>query len=298
MSNGSNIPILGVDEEHFRIKDEMFYVETDSEMDVIATHLDIQQPLAFCGSKGIGKSLAFGTFAQRNGIPIVQFDCSKGTRYSSLYGGFILIGEEVYFKPGVLPMSYMIANKVGKCILVLEELNALTPQVQKMLCSATDYRAGVYVQEIAQYFRCDEGNKLLIGATMNPSGYGGVSELNADLRSRFSILDFDYPTPMQEAEIMRCEDKELENNLIHLAKETRQGEKHESMDYAISPRDLAACVTLYNAYSKKFGEEVALRLMLQTGIIGKFEDDNKINIISTIDSKFGISLKTDEELTG
>lgn len=290
--NNATIEMLPIKSEHFFVQDaEVFYVETDSELEIIGVHMETESPLAFEGPKGIGKSLAFEKYAKINGLPVVQFDCSEGTRYQHLYGGFVMIGEEVYFKPGVLPLAYTIANELGSCLLVFEELNALTPQMQKLLCPATDFRRHVYVQEIGRRFECKSGNHLLIAATMNPSYYGGVSELNEDLRSRFSILNFKYPSPMQESEIIRCPDKEIEGKLIQLAKESRKGENKEELSYALSPRDLCNCVKMFNAYSEngKWSQEEALKFMLTTCVVGKYEGDSQKTIKGRIDSIFGIN---------
>jgi nitric oxide reductase NorQ protein len=287
------IEILPIRAEDFILKDEVFYVETDDELSVIEVHLETQHPLCFQGLKGIGKTLAFAYYAQKNEIPIIQFDCSEGTKYSQLYGCFVLIGEKVFFKPGALAIAYTIANQVGKCILILEEINALSPAAQKLISSSTDYRHQIYIEEINKVFKCIDENKLLIGATMNPSFYGGVSELNEDLKSRFSILDFGYPDANKESEIIRCEDKQLERMLFQIAMETRKGE--ETLNYSLSPRDLVACVEIYNAYLKKFDKDRALKMMLQVCIMGKFEGKAaKETLRLRIDSIFGVELEIKE----
>lgn len=289
----SQIPVIEPEVENFILDKEVFYVECDGELELIDVHLECQRPLCFQGNKGVGKTLAFAAYAREHGIPIVQFDCSEGTKYSQLYGSFVLEGDDVVFKPGALPTAYMVANAHGKAILVLEELNALTPQCQKMLCPVTDYRAQVYVPEIGRRFFAHEDTKLLIGATMNPSFYGGVSEINEDLKSRFSILDFEYPTPQQEAEIMRCDDKQFRHNLLHLAVETRKGKESSNLDYALSPRDLCACVDIYNAYKEKFdSDEKALKMMLKVAVLGKFESQtSKETLRMRINSIFNVEVE-------
>ena len=114
----------------------------------------------------------------------------------------MIIGESVYFQLGVIPLAIEIANKVGHCVLVFEEINSLTPYMQKILNGLLDWRHGVYVPELKRHYRLKDGAKLLVVGTMNPSTYGGTFELNEDLRSRFASLYFDYPDEDEEAEIL------------------------------------------------------------------------------------------------
>jgi MoxR-like ATPase len=284
------VKMLPVDSDNFVLKNRIRYVEVDDEFKLIKAHLENGAPLIFEGPKGLGKTLAFAAFAQKHKIPIIQFDCSEGTRYSHLYGSFVLLGEEAWFKPGVFPMAFEIANEKTFCILVLEEINSLSPQVQKMICPATDYRSSVFVQELGQTFRCSENSRVLIAGTMNPSYYGGVSELNEDLKSRFSIHKFTFPKPSQEADIISCDDKELTSKLLQLAVETRKSHEEQSLSYALSPRDLHTAAKMHTIYKEQWPEKQALVFMLKTCIVGKFSPEESETIRARIDSIFGITL--------
>ncbi|MEM2498282.1 MAG: MoxR family ATPase [Candidatus Nezhaarchaeales archaeon] len=109
------------------------YIPQREELRIIQAHLANGIPLLFVGPKGTGKTLAFAYFAFVTRTPIIQFDCSEGTKRLDLIGRFILQGDQVKYVLGALPTAISIANEVGKAILVLEEINALTPQMQKVL---------------------------------------------------------------------------------------------------------------------------------------------------------------------
>jgi len=105
---------------------------------------DSPTPLCFVGPKGTGKTLVIAHFASENKIPIIQYDCSENTRKGDLIGRYILRGDETEYQLGVLPTAIELANEAGKAILVLEELNALAPNMQKQLNQLLDWRRHVF----------------------------------------------------------------------------------------------------------------------------------------------------------
>ncbi|WEU40844.1 MAG: MoxR family ATPase [Candidatus Odinarchaeum yellowstonii] len=276
------------------------FVDTNNQTDIIKLHLEAEppQPLLFIGFKGTGKTLAFATVAYQLKIPIIQADLSENTKRGDLIGRFILRGSDVVYQLGILPSAILIANSVGRAILVLEELNALTPQMQKVLNQLLDWRGQVHAPEIGKIFRLNKGCKLLIGATSNPSNYGGVFEINEDLRSRFATLWFGYPKKEDELRILHAygsKDDNLNELLITLAVETRKAVDRNEIEYALSPRDLVRFTQIMKIYKSKFSEEEALRKTLEIVVLGKYEDvDERQLIARRIESIFG--LKMGEEL--
>lgn len=238
------------------------------------------------GPKGTGKSLSVAAFCASKGYPVVTFDCSEDVRRSQLIGMFVLRGNETPFILGPLPTAYEIANERGHCVLVLEELNALTPQMQKILNPVTDFRKGIEVPEAKAVFRLRTGARLWVVGTMNSaSTYGGVYQVNEDLKSRFRMLPLEYPDAGTERQILEAvltdkklslSDPHLVNRLLTLAKETRQGK----MDYALSTRDLVQAL-----------EDVAMvgidnaLLMLS----GKYEDAARVAFSKRAESLFGVA---------
>jgi MoxR-like ATPase len=178
-----------------------------------------------------------------------------------------------------------VANETGKCVLILEEINTLTPQVQKILNGVLDFRKRVEVPECETVFELAKGAKLWVVGTMNTAGYGGIYQLNEDLKSRFQILRVDYPKEEVETSIVTeyierlgiSVSGKILKGVLTLAKETRQ----ESMDYALSTRDVVALV---NAISYA-GLETALQLTS-----GKFEDSSLATFKARVTSIFGVKL--------
>ena len=123
--------------------------------------------LILVGPKGIAKTLSIASWAGQEGCPLVTFDCSEDIRRAHLLGMFTLRGDESPFVLGPITTAIEVANEVGKCVLCLEEINALTPSVQKMLNAIGDYRRRIEVPECQRVFELNSHAKLWLCGTMN-----------------------------------------------------------------------------------------------------------------------------------
>ena len=206
-----------------------------------------EQNIVLMGPKGIGKSLSVVSYASKNQIPIITYDCSEDSRRSHLMGTFILRGNETPFVLGPLTTAYQVANEAGECILCLEELNALSPQAQKLLNPLLDFRCRLEVPEVQHVFELKSGAKLWVVGTMNGSAYGGTYALNEDLLSRISMCPLGYPSETQEKKVIAKaypEAKEVDvSSAIRLAEMTRSG---KSVEYSLSTRDVVSFLRLQN----------------------------------------------------
>lgn len=247
--------------------------------DQIAFHAN----LILVGPKGIAKTLSIATWAGKKNHPIVTFDCSEDIRRAHLLGMFTLRGDESPFVLGPLTTAIEVANEVGHCVLCLEEINALTPSVQKMLNSIGDFRRRIEVPECQRVFELDPKAKLWLCGTMNTSVYGGVYELNEDLKSRFRMLPVEYPSKGDETRILKSVvsgsvKPDLIKEVLTLAHETRQ----KSLAYSLSPRDTVQILE----DTQRCGVEGALRLAS-----GKFEGQDRDYFLTRVSSIFGATLK-------
>lgn len=260
-------------------------------VDVFGLH-DLYKDMAYraniilVGPKGTGKTLSVAAFAALDGSPIITYDCSEDVRRSNLIGQNYIRGGETPFVLGPLTTAFEVANEAGKCILALEEGNALTPQMQKILNSCSDFRRKIEVPEAGRVFKLNEGAKLWIVLTMNTAAYAGVYALNEDLKSRFRLVDVNYPAPKDERKIVlsgavgkvAALDVQVIDSVIKLAHETRQ----HALDYQLSTRDVVQIVEDI-AY---LGVDRAMRVA-----IGKWEGDDKNTAAERITSIFGIKLR-------
>ena len=214
------IEILKPELEKFIPKRIEPYHPTGGVQHVLELAMETRLPILLEGPKGIGKTLAVAYFAYSRKIPLIQVDCSESTKRGDLLGRYVLVGNEVKFVLGLLPLAIEFANEYGEAVLLFEELNALPSNMQKMLNSILDWRGSVIVPEINKKYELENDKKLLIAATQNPSTYAGTFELNEDLKSRFLIMKMSYPKSSDEEKIIKIHvdvDREFVNRLRQLS---------------------------------------------------------------------------------
>jgi len=257
--------------EQFYVKSPPYFQTANNNLDYLVSHMgqDSPTPLCFVGPKGTGKTLVIAHYASENNIPIIQYDCSENTRKGDLIGRYILRGDETEYQLGVLPTAIELANDKRKAILVLEELNALAPNMQKQLNQLLDWRRHVFADN-GKTYKLNKGAKLLVCATMNPSTYGGVFELNEDLISRWAQVWVEFPTVEEEKSIVNLNGFNVKllpfnsdgsqittEQIWRLVGETRTD---DALSYALSPRDTVQLLQGYQSYlfnilKTKFGIE-------------------------------------------
>ncbi len=273
-----DIDIERMDSASFMPKKDLKYV------DVLNLH-PLYDGLAFRGAcvmigpKGIGKTLSIQAWAADHDCPIITFDCSEDVRRAHLLGMQVLRGDHSPFILGPLTTAFEVANEVGQCILAFEEINALTPQMQKALNAVTDWRKEIVVPECKRVFKLEGGAKMWFTGTMNTAVYGGVYELNEDLKSRMRLIKLDYPLPKQEKEILALQlngsvDNKIVDSVILLAHETRM----KAMEYALSTRDVVQILEDVEHLNLK----QALRIVL-----GKFDGSDASTVRERMVSIFG-----------
>jgi uncharacterized tellurite resistance protein B-like protein len=260
----------------------LVYVDT-RELHPLYDKLGFHANMILVGPKGIGKSLSVAAYCAKKNLPVITFDCSEDVRRSHLLGMFVPRGNEAPFVLGPLTTAFEVANEVGECVLIFEEINALTPQMQKVLNGTTDFRRSIDVPECKRVFRLDPKAKLWVVGTMNNTVYGGVYALNEDLKSRVRMLPLDYPKKDEERKIVSevlhnsgiPSEKGVLDKLLTLAQESRQG----AIEYALSTRDLVQVMEDIH----RVGLTKALWIMS-----GKFEGPDRTTMLARIESTLGI----------
>lgn len=199
------------------------------------------------GPAGVGKTLVSLVMGSLLKCPTLSLDCSEDSRARDLKGGFVAKDGTTPYVLGTVANAIHSANETGLALLLLEEVNALTNQMQKLLNPVLDFRRKFEVPEISTRFALRDGASLIVMATANPTALGGTYEMNEDLKSRFTEIEIPYPSPASEKHILRemapkgvTFDPTTFDILVNIARETRQG----ATSYALSTRDLVQAVEL------------------------------------------------------
>lgn len=258
-----NVEVIRLSNEELILSSAPDYVP-QPELDSVLDRLAFRGNVVLQGPKGTGKSLALAAYAQKRGVPFVMIDCSEDTRRSQLLGGFVVYGDRTPFVLGPLPLAIEAANETGEAILCLEEFNTLSPQMQKVFNGLLDFRNGVTVPEVGRKYQLQPGKKLWVVATMNFSSYGGVFELNEDLKSRLRFVKVGYPDAGSESAILEHHaarllggkvstvTKKYLKQVVTLARESRA-----LFEYKLSTRDLVQMTEDSIVVSPAFAIQIA-----------------------------------------
>ena len=290
-----DMKVMNFSVDHFIPKTTPRYVQEDrEEFKYLDVCLEKGKPVLLIGEKGVGKSLGLASWACSRKLPFISFECAETVKSGDLLGKMIPVGHnEVIFKLGAIPLAIEIANKTGKACLNFEEISVLSQFTQKILNSILDWRKGVFVPDLNKTFRLNEGVKLLITASMNPSHYGGTNQLNEDLKSRFTKIIREYPTLEQEKKILDLKDikEDLVNGMLSLAKDTRSSRISGEIDYALSPRDMSLFFEMYKSLQEaKFARP--LETALKRCVLSNYEDPEQYKfVLQRIKSSLSEDLK-------
>jgi MoxR-like ATPase len=274
------------------------YIPMGDELEMLESSIENGLPFLMEGEKGIGKTMAVTEVCCKTDTGMVSFSCSSGTTMGDILGREHLYNGNSVFQLGVLPIAILNANKSKnkRGILYLDELNALDPEIQKMLNPVIDDRRSIIVNN--QLYSLDDGVKFTIIATQNPSYYAGVNPLNEDLRSRFVGKVIEYPTSKQISSVIDwtdIPDDEVAQPLLSLAVDTLSMKKESKIDYVVSVRDIALFTKLYRAFLKnnKLGSspEKCLSMAIECGILIKYSDAEEREVVrARAQDTFGVNV--------
>lgn len=230
------------------------------------------KPLIIFGPKGVGKTMAVYAWAAQHDYLVIEFGCTEGTREKHLYGALGMEGDTIFFTLGCLTTAIDVANEILDStapdkpvgvVLLLNEINGLTPQLQKGLNSFADWQRQVSLPSLGRVFRTHKEAMLWTIGTMNPAAHGGTYALNEDLQSRFRQLWVGYPeidltkgvSPERiiAMTVLPGIDEKWVDIMLSVAQETRSGQ----LAYQLSTRDLVQALE----DAQTMGLDKALKLL-------------------------------------
>jgi hypothetical protein len=265
---------------------------------ILTTPVDGVPPanLLISGIHGTAKSLMSATLAvelgERRGrpVPVVTYDCSEDTFELMLTGSSRVVpGGETPFIPGPFPTAIKMANECGLCVFIAEEISALTPGAQKVFNRITDWRRGIYVADVNQYFRLDEGCHVIIVANMNPSGYGGVYTLNQDLYSRFDPIRVPLPNREQEKRILKATCTFASSDIIDKVIQLGTDSRTNATETSLVTRDLVKILNNIERFNRAGLPEDSFPLEMA---LNKFEGrSDRTTMADKIDAIFSTEFK-------
>ena len=271
------------------------YVELNDERVKLLEQFSQTNPFPYLieGDKGLGKTLCVYDVNYETNTHLVFYACSSGTRVGDLLGRYQVNENGSYFDLGILPRAILCANKFKKACLYLDEINALEPEVQKILNPICDDRRMIVANN--KQFRLNKDSTLIVIASMNPSYYAGVNQLTEDMRSRFIGDVWSYPTSSELRSLVNWTDipeSTVTDPLLQLVQDTHSSRVKGDVEYVLSPRDVVQFTEVYRMWNKKGLDAVqTLKRSIHTCLLVKYGDSTEREFVKTsAQDTFGVNL--------
>lgn len=159
----------------------------------------------FCirGKAGTGKTSLGVYLAHKHNMPVVKIACNDGVKDYHLIGSkSVDENDQVKFEAGLLMQAVLLANKYGKCEVILDEANTLKSTTMKVLNPFMDETRFINVNGYGK-LELIEGAQLFFYLTMNLN-YAGTNDLNTEFKGRTTMTEIkSVPREMQKAILSR-----------------------------------------------------------------------------------------------
>jgi nitric oxide reductase NorQ protein len=175
-----------------------YYVPTGREVQVFEMCHGRALPVMLKGPTGCGKTRFVEYMAWRLKRPLVTVACHDDLSASDLTGRYLIQGGETVWVDGPLT----VAARAG-AICYLDEVVEARQDTIVVVHPLTDDRRMLPIERTGELVDAAPGFQLVI--SYNPGYQHAIKDLKPSTRQRFVTIEFDYPAPQREAEIVAHE---------------------------------------------------------------------------------------------
>ncbi len=222
--------------------DPPFYLPVGDEIALFEQAHAHRIPMLLKGPTGCGKTRFVTHMAARLGLPLFTVSCHDDLTAADLTGRYLLKGGETVWTDGPLTRA---VRQGGICYL--DEVVEARKDVVVVLHPLADDRRILPLERTGELLEAPDGFMLII--SYNPGYQNILKSLKPSTRQRFLALEFDFPDPVREVEIVARESglaAERCKPLVLLAGKLREL-KGQDLEEGISTRLLIYCATLIEA---------------------------------------------------
>lgn len=203
-------------EEHL-IDDEPYYLPQGDELAIAMQAHAHGIPLLLKGPTGCGKTRFMRYLAWKLKLPLITISCHDDLTTSDLVGRYLMRGGEAVWVDGPLTL----AVRAG-AICYLDEIVEARKDTTVVIHPLADDRRELPVEKLGLLFTAAPG--FMLAVSYNPGYQSVLKNLKQSTRQRFLAIEFGYPAPEIEAEIVTHESgvhQETARTLVRLAGMTR-----------------------------------------------------------------------------
>ena len=195
-----------------------YYVPIRNEVDVFAMCHERGLPVMLKGPTGCGKTRFVEHMAHVLGRPLVTIACHDDLSASDLTGRYLIRGGETVWVDGPLTTAVRLG-----AICYLDEVVEARQDTVVVMHPLTDDRRILPIEKTGELIDAAPGFQLVI--SYNPGYQHAVKDLKPSTRQRFVALEFEYPPPATETEIVAHESgvkRATASSLVELARKVRR----------------------------------------------------------------------------
>jgi nitric oxide reductase NorQ protein len=222
-----------MDLRDYLIEDEPYYRVVGDEVRLFEAAYANRMPMMLKGPTGCGKTRFVEFIAWRLGKPLVTVACHEDMTASDLVGRFLLDAQGTVWHDG----SLTIAVRHG-AICYLDEIVEARQDTTVVIHPLTDDRRILPLEKKGELVHAHTDFQLVI--SYNPGYQSVLKDLKESTKQRFGAIDFGYPSPEIEAEIVAHEagiDQAAAQTLVSIGQRSRNLKGH-GLDEGASTRML------------------------------------------------------------
>ncbi|MBI4998305.1 MAG: CbbQ/NirQ/NorQ/GpvN family protein [Rhodocyclales bacterium] len=224
------------------IADEPYYQPVGEEVGLFEAAAARHLPVLLKGPTGCGKTRFVEYMAWKLKRPLVTVACHDDLTTADLLGRYLLVGNETVWMDGPLTA----AVRAG-AICYLDEIVEARKDTTVVIHPLADSRRVLTVDKRGELLPAPPDFMLVI--SYNPGYQSILKEIKPSTRQRFVAMEFDYPAPELEAQIVAAEggvDLDLAKQLVKLGELTRNL-KGQGLDEGASTRLLVHAAQIVSA---------------------------------------------------
>ena len=180
------------------VPDEPYYQPVGDETGLFEAAYRRRLPVLLKGPTGCGKTRFVEYMAWRLQRPLVTVACHDDLTTSDLVGRYLIVGDATVWMDGPLTA----AVRAG-AICYLDEVVEARKDTTVVIHPLTDTRRVLPVEKRGELVRAPADFMLVV--SYNPGYQSVLKEMKPSTRQRFVAVDFDYPAPEVEAQIVTHE---------------------------------------------------------------------------------------------
>ena len=217
--------------EKYKVANEPYYLPIGQEVELFEAAYEAKLPAMLKGPTGCGKTRFVEYMAYKLNRPLITVACHEDLSATDLVGRFLLEGEETIWHDG--PLTTAVRQGA---ICYLDEVVEARKDTVVIIHPLTDDRRRLPIEKRGTVIEAPPEFMLVV--SYNPGYQSILKDLKQSTRQRFVSMEFDYPTPEDETEIVAKEgliDEATAKDLVTIGQKIRNLRGH-GLEEGVSTR--------------------------------------------------------------